>query len=97
MVKKINKETNRNEKKLRPKYNYISSHTGRRTFATLHYNKIPTPIIMRVTGHKKESTFLEYINQNNDDHLDTFLDFYKIKALKSKKEPQLNLVKKASS
>ena len=97
MGKKINKETNRNEKKLRPKYNYISSHTGRRTFATLHYNKIPTPIIMRVTGHKKESTFLEYINQNNDDHLDTFLDFYKIKALKSKKEPQLNLVKKASS
>jgi integrase len=96
MGKKINKETNRNEKKLRPKYNYISSHTGRRTFATLHYNKIPTPIIMRVTGHKKESTFLEYINQNNDDHLDTFLDFYKIKALKSTKEPQLNVLKKAN-
>ncbi|MFY9243928.1 MAG: phage integrase SAM-like domain-containing protein [Polaribacter sp.] len=92
MGKKRNKETNRNEKKLRLKFEYISTHTGRRTFATLHYNKIPTPIIMRVTGHKKESTFLEYINQNNDDHLDKFLDFYKTKELKERKETVLNVV-----
>ena len=45
MGNKRNKETNRNEKKLRPKYEYISTHTGRRTFATIHYNKIPTPIL----------------------------------------------------
>lgn len=92
MGKKRNKETNRNEKKLRPKYEYISTHTGRRTFATLHYNKIPTPIIMRVTNHKKESTFLQYINQNNDDHIDKFLDFYKTKELKERKETILNVV-----
>lgn len=92
MGKKRNKETNRNEKKLRPKFEYISTHTGRRTFATLHYGKIPTPIIMRVTGHKKESTFLEYINQNNDDHLDKFLDFYKTKELKERKETVLNVI-----
>jgi integrase len=97
MGRKRNKDTNRNEKKLRPKFEYISTHTGRRTFATLHYNKIRTPIIMRVTGHKKESTFLEYINQNNDDHLETFLDFYKTKELKERKEPQFNIVKRASS
>ena len=92
MGNKRNKETNRNEKKLRPKYKYISTHTGRRTFATIHYNKIPTPIIMRVTGHKKESTFLQYINQNNDDHLDTFIDYYKTKELKQRKEPILKVV-----
>jgi integrase len=45
-------------KKLRPKYKYMSTHIGRRTFASLHYGKIPTPVIMRVTGHSKESTFL---------------------------------------
>ena len=94
MGKKRNKETNRNEKKLRPKYEYISSHSGRRTFATLHYGELETPIIMRVTGHKKESTFLEYINQNNDDHLDKFLDFYKTKELKERKETVLNVVNK---
>ena len=96
MGNKRNKETNRNEKKLRPKYKYISTHTGRRTFATIHYNKIPTPIIMRVTGHKKESTFLQYINQNNDDHLDTFIDYYKTKELKQKKEPVLSIVNLSS-
>ena len=90
------KETNRNLKKSRPKHKYISSHTGRRTFATLHYNKISTPIIMRVTGHTKESTFLEYINQNHDDHLETFLDYYKTKEQKEKKESNLTLVKKAN-
>ena len=92
MGNKRNKETNRNEKKLRPKYEYISTHTGRKTFATIHYNKIHTPIIMRVTGHKKESTFLQYINQNNDDHIDTFIDYYKTKELKQRKEPILKVV-----
>ena len=47
---------------------------------------------MRVTGHKKESTFLQYINQNNDDHLDTFIDYYKTKELKQRKEPILKVV-----
>lgn len=66
----------RGVKKLRPKYKYMSTHIGRRTFASLHYGKIPTPIIMRVTGHSKESTFLGYINQTDDSHIDTFLEFY---------------------
>jgi len=92
MGNKRNKETNRNEKKLRPKYEYISTHTGRRTFATLHYRIIDTPDIMRVTGHKKESTFLQYINQNNDDHLDTFIDYYKTKQIKQRKVPILKVV-----
>jgi len=95
MGRKRNEKTNRNEKMLRPKFEYISTHTGRRTFATLHYGELETPIIMRVTGHKKESTFLEYINQNNDDHIDKFLDFYKTKELKERKESQLNIVKRA--
>lgn len=90
-------KTRRGVKKVRPKYEYISTHIGRRTFATNHYGKIPTPIIMRVTGHSKESTFLTYINQSDDSHIDTFLDFYKTKELKERKEPQLNVVKKASN
>ncbi|WP_282069198.1 tyrosine-type recombinase/integrase [Olleya namhaensis] len=96
MGKKRNKDTNRNEKKLRPKYKYISSHTGRRTFATLHYSKIPTPLIMKVTGHKKESTFLEYINQDQDNHVDILLEYYRTKELKERKESVLNVVKKAN-
>jgi integrase len=84
-------------KKLRPKYQYISTHIGRRTFASNHYGKIPTPIIMRVTGHSKESTFLGYINQTDDSHIDTFLEYYKTKELKERKEPQLNIIKNISN
>ena len=87
----------RGVKKLRPKYKYISTHIGRRTFASNHYGKIPTPIIMKVTGHAKESTFLGYINQTDDSHIDTFLKFYKTKELKERKEPQLNIIKNVSN
>lgn len=84
-------------KKLRPKHKYISTHIGRRTFASNHYGKIPTPIIMKVTGHSKESTFLGYINQTDDSHIETFLDYYKTKELKESKEPQLKVLKNASN
>ncbi|WP_370477236.1 phage integrase SAM-like domain-containing protein [Tamlana flava] len=97
MGTKIDKETNRNKKELRPKHEYISTHSGRRTFACIHYRKLPTPVIMRVTGHKKESTFLEYINQSNDEHLDVFLEYYQTQELKERREPQLNIVKNVSN
>jgi len=71
------RDTKRGVKKMRPKHNYISTHIGRRTFANIHYGKLPTPLIMRVTGHSKESTFLSYINQSDNSHIDTFLDYYK--------------------
>jgi integrase len=51
------------------KYELISAHDLRRSFATNYYSKVETPILMRITGHKKESTFLEYIGENfNQDH-----------------------------
>ncbi len=57
----------------RPKYEYLSTHTGRRTFATIHYYKrLPLSVIMAVTGHANESTLREYINKKDDSHLDTF-------------------------
>ena len=89
-------EGKRGVKKSRPKYKYISTHIGRRSFASNHYGKIPTPIIMKVTGHSKESTFLTYINQSDDSHIGTFLDYYKTKELKEQKKPQLTIVKKAN-
>lgn len=88
-------EGKRGIKKLRPKYQYMSTHIGRKSFASNHYGKIPTPIIMRVTGHSKESTFLTYINQSDDSHIATFLDYYKTKELKEQRQPQLKVIKEA--
>ncbi|MDB9994423.1 site-specific integrase [Flavobacteriaceae bacterium] len=49
------------------KYELISSHIGRRSFATNNYGKIPTSFLKYVTGHSTESMFLEYIGKSNKD------------------------------
>jgi len=47
---------------LEPKYNFISSHTARRTFVTLSLEKGMRPeTVMSITGHKDYKTFKKYI------------------------------------
>lgn len=91
-----NKKTNRLEKKIRPKYKYISTHTGRRTFATLHFNELPHQSIMKVTGHKKYATFLQYVQKDSEEHLDTFNDYYK-KLEANKKETLFTVIKNVAN
>ena len=49
-----------------PKWELITTHAFRRSFATNYYKTISTPILMAITGHTKESTFLKYINKQVD-------------------------------
>lgn len=49
------------------KYELVSSHIGRRSFATNFYGKIPTTYLIYVTGHSTESMFLTYIGKSNKD------------------------------
>lgn len=52
-----------------PKYELVSSHTGRRSFATNMYKQgIPSLTIMSVTGHKMEKSFLKYIKVKQSEH-----------------------------
>ena len=45
-----------------PKFQLISSHTGRRTFITSSILAgIPLPVIQKITGHKKLATVQKYI------------------------------------
>jgi site-specific recombinase XerD len=47
---------------LEPKYNFISTHTARRTFVTLSLEKGMRPeTVMSITGHKDYKTFKKYI------------------------------------
>ena len=55
MVKTRNGETE--------KYNTITTHIGRMSFATNHYEILPTVQIMGITGHSSESQLLTYINK----------------------------------
>lgn len=49
------------------KYELITSHIGRRSFATNFYGTIPTTFLIYITGHSTESMFLNYIGKSNKD------------------------------
>ena len=84
--KKWNEETKRFDYGNYPLYEIISSHVCRRSFATHNYAKIPTPIIMAVTGHKTEKEFLNYIGKDYNDLSREMLTYWKKE--KETAEPQ---------
>lgn len=51
------------------KWELVSSHTARRSFATnLYKSGFPSISIMQITGHKTESSFLKYIKVTKEEH-----------------------------
>lgn len=58
------------------KYEVISCHTARRSFATNCYlNRVPSISIMKITGHKTESSFMKYIKITPEDNAE-ILEMY---------------------
>jgi len=49
------------------KWELVTSHIGRRSFATNFYGNIPTTYLIYITGHSTESMFLNYIGKSNKD------------------------------
>lgn len=49
------------------KWELVSSHIGRRSFATNYYGKVPTTFLINITGHSSEKMFLNYIKKSNKD------------------------------
>lgn len=57
------------DKMVNKKYELITTHTARRSFATNAYlNDVPTISIMKITGHKTEKSFLKYIRISQEDN-----------------------------
>jgi integrase len=83
-----NPNTKRKEVGLFPKYKVISSHDLRRSFATNFFGKIETPILMNMTGHSRETTFLSYIGRNNN--RDAYADIFMSGVLKLQEKQLLN-------
>jgi integrase len=51
------------------KYEMISTHTARRSFATNAFKSgIPAISIMKITGHKTQASFMQYIKINNEEN-----------------------------
>ena len=68
-----NAETEPNSKVFRKKsgtykkWELVTSHIGRRSFATNFYGKIPTTFLINMTNHSSEAMFLNYIGKSNKD------------------------------
>ncbi|WP_417237381.1 tyrosine-type recombinase/integrase [Bizionia paragorgiae] len=59
-----------------PKWKLVSSHIGRRTFASNFYGKMPTSYLMNITGHTTEVMLREYLGKSKDDlAMETFKYF----------------------
>jgi site-specific recombinase XerD len=61
----------------KPKYYFISTHTGRRTFITLSYEKgMQTEMIMKITGIKKWETLKRYLKVSEKSKLIKMNEFW---------------------
>jgi integrase len=80
------------ETKTLPKWNFITSHVCRRSFATNFYSKIPTPILMNITAHSQERIFIAYIGKTTYDNAYQMLEYFS--KLAPNKTPQLEVIHK---
>lgn len=55
-----------------PKHEAVSTHTMRRSYASNHYNIIPTSLIMSVTKHATEAQLIKYIGLSDEDIADAY-------------------------
>ncbi|MFW5751967.1 MAG: tyrosine-type recombinase/integrase [bacterium] len=59
------------------KWELVSSHTARRSFATNLYKAgFPAQSIMSITGHKSEASFLKYIKVTPEEHAKLLQNFW---------------------
>lgn len=73
---KLDSDLQRKVKKKYHKWELLTSHIGRRSFATNFYGDIPTPLIMSATGHSTEKSFLNYIGKNHTDRAMSLANYF---------------------
>lgn len=73
---KIDTKKNRKVIGYYPKYELITSHICRRSFATNHYGEIPTALLMRITGHSSEKTLRIYLGKEEIDYAEQLADYW---------------------
>lgn len=58
------------------KWEAVTSHIGRRSFATNFYGKIPTALLMQATGHSTELMLKKYIGEMNSEMVSQLGEFF---------------------
>ena len=93
---KMNKKTRRKDFGIFEKWELVTSHICRRSFATNFYAETPTALLINITAHSSEKQFLEYIGKPAKDFSVQLADFWSKESLKAKKQTQLNVLKNAN-
>jgi integrase len=75
------------------KWQVISSHVCRRSFATNFYGRIPTSVLMNITAHGTESVFLKYIGKTTYDNAYQMLEYFS-KLANNDKTSVIDLIEK---
>jgi len=78
-----------------PKYTAVSSHIGRRSFATNYYGKLSTELLMSVTGHTTEKQFLDYVGLPPISKAKDFARAYKLFKQDQDKPIEFEVIKNA--
>ena len=73
---KIDKKTNRKKEGIYPKYELVTSHICRRSFATNLYGELPNMVIMGITGHTTETQFLRYIKITSKENANKLKEYW---------------------
>lgn len=81
------------KKDIFPKWQVISSHVCRRSFATNFYGRIPTPILMNITAHGTERMFLSYIGKTTYDNAFQMIEYFNKLAPRPKEAPTMEVIR----
>jgi len=78
-----------------PKHEILRTHDLRRSFATNLYGKIPSVVIMAITGHSTEKMLLRYIGKNSIDMATQLAEYYDKQELKENNVSKMVVFKNA--
>ncbi len=68
------------------KWELVTSHICRRSFATNLHDKLPLPYIMSITGHTSEKSYLNYIGKSSGDYVAPIADFFEKQRVEKQKQ-----------
>lgn len=78
-----------------PKHEILRTHDLRRSFATNLYGKLPSVVIMAITGHSTEKMLLRYIGKNSIDMATQLAEYYDKQELIDNNESKMIVFKNA--
>jgi len=96
MGRKKPKKRSPTVKAIYPKYEVITSHICRRSFATNFYGHSPTPILLNITAHGTERMFLNYIGKTTYDNAYQMLEYFS-KLAPRDKTPVMEVIKNTAN